>query len=168
MEEKWIYKNILIETTSNVKILGNIDDKGIDISCSDENLLNQKYFFTIYKADDKLNKQEQIGNIEMTYMDVCMAEEIGWSIYELFDLLDSDKEGIYKYLFDSDEFPNDEYVGIGMDVLYIDKIFIEKKYRKLGIGSKIIKELPRFIRQILKLRPGCIASKSVWNERRSY
>ena len=26
----------------------------------------------------------------------------------------------------------------------------------MGIGSKIVKELPRLIKQILKLRPGCV------------
>lgn len=26
----------------------------------------------------------------------------------------------------------------------------------MGIGSKIVKELPRLIKQVLKLRPGCV------------
>ena len=84
-----------------------------------------------------------------------MAEETGWSIFDLFDLIDSEKQGVYKYLFDDDE-PNSNYVGMDRDVLYIDKIFIEKKYRNMGIGSKLVEELPRLIKQILKLRPGCI------------
>ncbi len=84
-----------------------------------------------------------------------MAEENGWSIFDLFDLIDSEKQGVYEYLFDDDE-PNDNYVGVDRDVLYIDKIFIEKKYRNMGIGSIIVKELPKLIKQILKLRPGCI------------
>lgn len=41
-------------------------------------------------------------------------------------------------------------------MLYIDKIFIENKYRNRGIGTKIVKELPRLVKQILKLKPGCI------------
>ncbi len=61
--------NILIEGAGSGEAIGNINDEGIDISCSDESLLNQRYFFTIYKTDDELNKQEQIGKVEMTYMD---------------------------------------------------------------------------------------------------
>lgn len=38
-------------------------------------------------TDDELHSKEKIGSIEMTYIDVCMAEEIGWDI---FDLVDSD------------------------------------------------------------------------------
>lgn len=148
-------ENILIEGAGSGEAIGNINDEGIDISCSDESLLNQRYFFTIYKTDNELNKQEQIGKVEMTYMDVWMAEENGWSIFDLFDLIDSEKQGVYEYLFDDDE-PNDNYVGMDRDVLYIDEIFIEKKYRNMGIGSIIVKELPRLIKQILKLRPGCI------------
>lgn len=148
-------ENILIEGAGSGEAYGDIIDEELDISCSDESLLNQKYFLTIYKTDEELIKQERIGKIEMTYMDVLMAEETGWSIFDLFDLIDSEKQGVYKYLFDDDE-PNSNYVGMDRDVLYIDKIFIEKKYRNMGIGSKLVEELPRLIKQILKLRPGCI------------
>ena len=149
-------ENILIEGAGSGEAYGNINNKKIDISCSDEELLNQRYFFTIYKTDDELNKQEQIGKIEMTYMDVYMAEETGYGVFDLFDLIDSEKQGVCEYLFDFDGEQNDKYVGMDRDVLYIDEIFIEKKYRNMGIGSLIVKELPRLIRQILKLRPGCL------------
>lgn len=148
-------ENIIIEGVGCGEAFGDIIDEEIDISCSKEDLLNQRYFLTIYKMDEELNKQEKIGKIEMTYMDVWMAEETGYSVFDLFDLIDSEKQGVYDYLFDYDE-PNSEYVGLDRDVLYIDKIFIEKQYRNIGIGSKIVKEMPRLIRQILKLRPGCL------------
>lgn len=149
-------ENMLIKGAGSGEAYGNINDEEIDISCSDESLLNQRYFFTIYKTDDELNKQVQIGKIEMTYMDVWMAEEVGYGVFDLFDLIDSEKQGVCEYLFDFDGEQNDKYVGIDKDVLYIDKIFIEKKYRNMGIGGLIVKELPKLIRQILKLRPGCI------------
>ncbi len=149
-------ENILIESDTRVEAIGNINNEEIDISVSPEYLLNQKYCFKIYKADDELDKQEQIGIIEMTYMDVSMAEEIGYSAFDLFDLIDSEKQGICEYLFECDGNQNDKYVGMDRDVLYIDEIFIEKNYRNIGIGSKLVKELPKLIKQILKLRPGCI------------
>ncbi len=148
-------ENILIEGTGSGEAFGDIIDAELDISSSDETLLNQVYFLEIYKTDEDLNKQEQIGKIQMTYMDVWMTEETGYSVFDLFDLIDSEKQGVYQYLFNNDE-PNSNYVGMDTDVIYIDKIFIEKKYRNMGIGSKIVEELPRLIRQILKLRPGCL------------
>ena len=148
-------ENILIETENFVEAFGVIEDNELDISCSDEDLLNKRYFFTIYKTDDDFNKNEKIGKVEMTYMDVWMAEETGFGIFTLFDLIDSEKQGVYHYLFEDDE-PNDTYVGLDRDVMYIDEIFIEKKYRNLGVGSIIAKKLPRLIKDILKLRPGCI------------
>ena len=54
-------ENILIEGAGSGEAFGDIMDEEIDISCSDESLLNQRYFLTIYKTDEKLNKQEQIG-----------------------------------------------------------------------------------------------------------
>ncbi len=149
-------ENILIEGDGSGDAYGNINNKEIDISCSNEDLLNQSYFFSIYKTDDELNKQEQIGKVEMTYMDVYMAEETGYGVFDLFDLIDSEKQGVCEYLFDFDGEQNDKYVGIDRDVLYIDKIFIEEKYRNIGIGSLIVKELPKLIKQILKLKPGCL------------
>ena len=149
-------ENILIKGSGSGNAFGDIIEEKLDISGSDESLLNQKYFLTIYSADEELNEQEQIGEVEMTYMDVCMAEETGYGVFDLFDLIDSEKQGVCEYLFDFDGKQNYEYVGIDRDVLYIDEIFIENKYRNMGIGSLIVKELPRLIRQILKLRPGCL------------
>ena len=57
---------------------------------------------------------------------------------ETLDIRSSEKQGVYQYLYDDDE-PNEIYVGMDRDVLYVDKIFIEEKYRKRGIGSKIVK-----------------------------
>lgn len=149
-------ENISIEGTGSGIAFGQINDDKIDISCSDEDLLNKRYFLTIYDTDEDFNKTEQIGRIEMTYMDVWMAEETGYGVFDLFDLKDSEKEGVCKYLFDVDGNQNDEYVGIDKDVIYIDEIFIEKKYRNMGIGSMVVVELPRLIKQILKLHPGCM------------
>lgn len=42
-------ENILIEGVGRGEAFGDIMDEEIDISCSDESLLNQRYFFTIYK-----------------------------------------------------------------------------------------------------------------------
>lgn len=149
-------ENISIEGAGSVIACGQIIDDKLDISYSDEDLLNKRYFLTIYETDEEFNKREQIGRIEMTYMDVWMAGETGYGVFDLFDLKDSEKEGVCKYLFDFDGNQNDEYVGIDKDVIYIDEIFIEKKYRNMGIGSRVVIELPRLIKQILKLRPGCI------------
>ena len=61
----------------------------------------------------------------------------GWHIsnWILFDLIDSEKQGVYHYLFDEDDEPNSKYIGMYTDVIYIDEIFIEEKYRHQGIGS---------------------------------
>ena len=60
-----------------------------------------------------------------------MAEETGFDVFMLFDLIDSEKQCAYHYLFNDIE-PNDKYVGMDLDVIYIDKIFITKEYRKIN------------------------------------
>ena len=47
-------ENILIEGAGSGEAYGDIIDEELDISCSDESLLNQKYFLTIYKTDEEL------------------------------------------------------------------------------------------------------------------
>ena len=149
-------EDILIEGGGGGQAFGDIVKNELDLCVSDESLVNQMFFLDIFKTDEDLEKKEHIGKVEMTYMDVCMAEEVGMSNFMLFDLIDSEKQGVYHYLFDDDDEPNSEYIGMYTDVIYIDEIFIEEKYRHQGIGSIIVKELPRLIRNILKLRPGCL------------
>ena len=149
-------ENIIIEENGIGSTYADIQDKQINIEYFNESLLNKKYFLIIYEADEDLNKKEKIGQIEMTYMDIVLAESLDYSIFMLFDMIDDDKQGIYQYLFDNLEEPNDQYVGMDTNVLYIDKIYIEKKYRNMGIGKKIVQELPKMVRSILKLRPGCL------------
>lgn len=148
-------EGILIEGASRGCAFGDINNNNLDMSISNEDVLNQKYFIEMYKTDSDLHKKEKIGTIELTYMDVWMAEQTGYDVFMLFDLIDAEKQGVYQYLFDDNE-PNDEYIGMDLDVMYIDKIFIEKEYRNIGIGSAIVKELPMLIRNILKLKPGCL------------
>ena len=148
-------EDILIEGVGTGTALGEIRDSILDISCSDEDLLNKRYAIEIYKTNENLDKKEQIGKIDMTYMDVYMAEEKGFDVFMLFDLIDSEKQGVYDYLFEDNE-PNDRYVGMDLDVIYIDKIFIKKEYRNMGIGGTVVRELPNLIRNILKLKPGCL------------
>ena len=121
-------ENIIIEGKGIVSTYGDIQDKEIDIEYFNESLLNKMYFLTIYEADEDLNKKEKIGQIEMTYMDIWLAESLDYSIFMLFDMIDADKQDVGRYLFDSYEEKNDNYVGMDKDVLYIDKIYIEKKY----------------------------------------
>lgn len=149
------FENIVIKGSGISETLGSIYENELDISCSDSALLNQKYILQIYKSEKELNETGKIGEIEMTYMDVSMADEIGYSVYDLFDMIDSEKQGVCHYLFDGDE-PNENYVGMDEDVIYINKIFIDKDFRNLGIGSVIVKELPKLVRNILKLKPGCL------------
>lgn len=149
------FENIVIEGSGISETLGDIYENELDISCSAMDLLNQKYFLQIYKTDEGFNKTGKIGEIEMTYMDVSIADEMGYSVYVLFDMIDSEKQGVCDYLFDGDE-PNEKYVGMDEDVIYINKILIEKDFRNLGLGSMIVRELPKLIRNILKLKPGCL------------
>ena len=150
------FENIIIKGKGFGSTYGNIQGKEIDIEYFNESLLNKMYFFTIYEADEDFNKTEKIGQIEMTYMDIWLAESLDYSIFMLFDMIDADKQDVGRYLFDSYQEKNDNYVGMDKDVLYIDKIYIEKKYRNKGLGRKIVQELPRMVRSILKLRPGCL------------
>ena len=150
------FENIIIEGNGIGSTYADIQNKKIDIEYFNESLLNKMYFLTIYEADENLNKKEKIGQIEMTYMDIWLAESLDYSIFMLFDMIDADKQDVGRYLFDSYEEKNDNYVGMDKDVLYIDKLYIEKKYRNMGIGKKIVQELPRMVRSILKLRPGCL------------
>ncbi len=146
--------DIEIQASKHTSVCGIIENNELDIESSYEELLNELYFFTIYKLDN--NSKKELGTVEITYMDVSMAIQNGYSTYDLFDLIDSEKQAVCSYLFDKYDTPNNNYVGYNMDVVYIDKIFIKKEYRNQGIGSEIVSKLPELIRNMFKLKPGCL------------
>ena len=70
-------EDILIEGGGGGQAFGDVVKNELDLSVSDESLVNQMFFLDIFKTDEDLEKKEHIGKVEMTYMDVCMAEEVG-------------------------------------------------------------------------------------------
>lgn len=146
--------DIIIKSSKCNYVSGTLEDNILDIEGNHEELLNEIFFFTIYETDN--NSEKEIGTIKMTYMDISMAEEIGYSTADLFDLIDSEKQGVQHYLFDEYDIPNSNYIGNQLDIIYIDEIFIKKKYRNKGIGSEIIYRLPELIKNMFKLKIGCL------------
>lgn len=146
--------DIIIKSSKCNYVSGTLEDNILDIEGNYEELLNEIFFFTIYETDN--NSEKEIGTIKMTYMDISMAEEIGYSTADLFDLIDSEKQGVQHYLFDEYDIPNSNYIGNQLDIIYIDEIFIKKKYRNKGIGSEIIYRLPELIKNMFKLKIGCL------------
>lgn len=70
-------EDILIEAIGGGQAFGDFVKNKLDLSISDESLVNQIFFLDIFKTNEDLGKKEHIGKVEMTYMDVCMEEEVG-------------------------------------------------------------------------------------------
>lgn len=135
-------------------VYGYVEDKYIDIDCNLENLIHTRYYLTIYLEDEDDEIQEEIGRIELIYLDIILAEKNGYGVEDVFDMTSSDVYLAYKHLYDNDETPNMKYISEYVDnAVYVDRFDINKKYRNMGLGSKIMENLPELLSQLLKLYP---------------
>ena len=82
-------REFIIDGSCGFEMYVEFTSTNIDLSCSEEEMLNQKYWINVYSIDDEndeLAKKECVARIELTYIDVTMALELGWRIFDLFDL----------------------------------------------------------------------------------
>lgn len=139
------------------------DNCKLEVPSYPENHLYHQYQLTFFEAKDEYDDYEfkavgQIGHIILSYIDVELGQYKGdMSAHSVFDYRDEDVYRAYQHLYDKNGELNDEFRGFANDnFIYIDDIFIEPKYRNMGIGTEIVRNINNMIRYLLKLNVGCI------------
>ena len=80
----------------------------------------------------------------------------GISTYEVFDMYSADTFNFYEILYE-DDMINEKYESMWSNVFYIERLYVEKKYRnKVLMQILEIKGTNNIIRNILKLNVGQI------------
>ncbi len=115
----------------------------LDIYLSDFNLENDKV------------KNKKVGVLSGIFIDLVSAEIYGENIADIFDSHSQETLDLYEAVF-MDKENNDKMIGIGYNIFYIQSLYIENKYRNLGIGRETLHQLSLVIEYILKFEIGCI------------
>lgn len=122
----------------------------INIYAIDDDIFDDECDF-----DEEENKIE-VGYIKFNYFDIELAYAEGVNVFDIFDMTCTEIASIQPYLFDKDGFPS-RYAGFNANIIYIDRLFINKEFRNQGIGGMILKNIYSIIRYMAKLDVGCVA-----------
>jgi GNAT superfamily N-acetyltransferase len=95
-----------------------------------------------------------LGYISGTYFKINDMEDDGVDKIDVFDSISQETYEVYKSLYDVDGIERGEYIGINGNVFYIDRFYIEKEYKNLGIGSKALIDLEIILKYSLNCKVG--------------
>jgi GNAT superfamily N-acetyltransferase len=102
---------------------------------------------TVYRYAGEFDVEEQIGSLCCFLVQPGLAEEKDVSLFDAMDSISDEAAECYESVFDpgSDGWNTDIedlYSGgpIGSDLLFIDRIELDPKYRGKGIGRVVVRE----------------------------
>jgi hypothetical protein len=100
--------------------------------------------------------KENIGYLSGIFFNTKLMMGKGKYIFDAFDSISGDTCVLYEDILTHDSIV-DKCVGMDMNIFYIQNFFITEKYRNLGYGRRIIKNLDEILRFFLNHEIGCYA-----------
>lgn len=156
--------NLKVESSKTEAILFEIDDiENMDIADYDENM--HRIFITINKLDSDGKEIEKafeselmlFSDVQSKYRLVEAADEIGEQELEYVSMLfrnDKYNRNLIEYGY------GDIYSEWGVNIVSgaMHRFYVYPKYRNMGIGRSVIKNLDKILEQTLNLKLRCIVT----------
>lgn len=95
--------------------------------------------------------------IEGFFFNVNYMRDNGVSVFECFDSVNQDVYELYEVVFDKEDY-REEFEVFNENLFYVDKIYVEEKYRNKGYASMVINEIDDIVKYVLRLDVGVIAT----------
>ena len=136
----------------------NYIDKEID-KCIEEQDDEDKYvinvFIDIFATNLDTQEKEKIGKLTGNYFE---SEIVMYDIsfYDLCDSIDTDLEHMASAIVDEEECIKNEICEFDENLMYIDRIYINEKFRGLGIASYVINSLNEILEYSVNLSPNVL------------
>ena len=94
----------------------------------------------------------KIGELDGYFFETEL-ERAGINFYDLCDSISSDLEMMASAIIDEHEEVREEFCGFDENLMYIDRVYVEEKYRGLGIASYIIENINKILKYSINLSP---------------
>lgn len=153
---------LLIKPFSHAEeiIVEDQNDK-IDFQDYQEEICSTFSGINLYKVteeyyEDENCPKELVAIIYGRYFDIFYAQNNGVSLYDVFDMPDGDSASLIPYLLDEDGEIKDEYYSLFNNAYYLDRIYVEEKFRGQGYASFLLKNLPEILMYLVKIEYGII------------
>lgn len=158
-------EQIIFKTNLNNEVCMSLENEKLnafyDIDLMDE-IAASTYKVNIYSFGEDEEKEIKLGYIDGTFINVVALHESGYNSYDVLDEVGGVEVDSYSYFYDNDNNPKYdektgfELVGSSDNIFHLDTLYINKKYRNQGLGSKIMKSLNDIILCVLHLQVGAI------------
>lgn len=118
-----------------------------------------KYIINVYidilgiKSENE--KEVNIGKLEANFFESEIVME-DMTFYDICDCVGSDLEPLASEIVDGDGYIKEDICDYCGNLMYIDRIYIEKEYRNIGIASFVIESLNDILSYTLNLHPTTI------------
>lgn len=136
----------------------NYIDKDIN-NWIDEEDIEDKYIISVYinifATNLKTQEKVEIGTLTGNFFESeLMIDDI--SFYNLCDSIETDLERMAAAIVDEDYNIRNEICEFDENLMYIDRIYIQEKFRGLGIASYIINSLNDILEYSVNLSPNVL------------
>lgn len=133
-------------------------DEEID-NWRDDQDFEEKYiiniFVNIYATNLDTQKKGKIGKLTGNFFESeIVMDDI--SFYDLCDSVGTDLEHMASAIVDEEECIKDEICEFDENLMYIDRIYINEKFRGLGIASYVINSLNEILEYAVNLSPNVL------------
>lgn len=112
-------------------------------------------FVSIYATNLDTQKKGKIGKLTGNFFESeIVMDDI--SFYDLCDSVGTDLEHMASAIVDEEECIKDEICEFDENLMYIDRIYINEKFRGLGIASYVINSLNEILEYAVNLSPNVL------------
>jgi len=112
-------------------------------------------FVDIYATNLDTQKKEKIGKLMGNFFESeIVMDDI--SFYDLCDSIGTDLEHMASAIVDEEECIRDEICDFDENLMYIDRIYINEKFRGLGVASYVINSLNEILEYSINLSPNVL------------
>lgn len=130
--------------------------KKIDFDNLEEILSYFAVDIKLYENDELNNNKELIASIDGIFYDMDYVYNYGFDFLDIFDMHSCDTVNIYDILFNQDDEIKEEYETLNNNIFYLERIYVEKKYRHKGYAKFLLEQLEDIIRYVAKLNVGVL------------
>lgn len=151
------YTSISLEVYGTRRNLEYIDQE-IDKFIDEQDIIN-KYIISvnieIFASNSGAENREKIGFLNGNFFESGILTD-DTDFYTLCNLIGFDLESMAAAIVDEDGWIRDEICELDENLMYIDRIYIEEKYRGLGIASYVLNSIKQILIYAVNLYPNVL------------
>lgn len=130
-----------------------INDYIDDLEYEDKYVIN--IFLDIFATNLDTQEKVKIGKLTGNFFESeIVMDDI--SFYDLCDSISTDLEYMASAIVNEDECIRDEICEFDENLMYIDRIYIDEKFRGLGIASYVLNSLNNILEYSVNLSPNIL------------